>query len=524
MLNRIKQIFFPDREGYARTYTEELHFQCSRILPIAALICIFAWLGYISVDSRLHPDKPFIIVLRYGLTVVSSVLFVLSALPFSKKISMYLLALLGFYLEGATGLLTGMVGADAVYMGGYIFVLIIMIVAPLRTYLIWGMITVSLGLFFLAGFSEGMEFVTLRDKYKLNDFMTAVVFVLIFSYVLNRVRHSSWQKARQLDEQKLKLQDEREKVNSIVSEARKVSEHVMKASNILKNTSKDVNATISLQTELFTKSREISENLKGSFKRVEDETGRQLEINLQGKELIAAIQNMLKKSEENGAKARKDAEKITSVTDECLKQLEEAAAMIDNLETESSQIGEISDTINEIADQTNLLSLNASIESARAGEHGKGFAVVAQEISKLAERSIVSANEIGLIIKKSVDGINNAFVQIKGTSGSLEDIVSMLENNRNFLQEFESLVMSQDKDVQELVRHLEGSLQYTQSIDELAANTKEGITESYGVIEKIEIFYSELSTMSDNLSNLSQELTDNITQLQSTLGRTQEAE
>jgi len=73
---------------------------------------------------------------------------------------------------------------------------------------------------------------------------------------------------------------------------------------------------------------------------------------------------------------------------------------IENLEKESSAIIGIIGTINEIAAQTNLLSLNASIEAARAGQAGRGFTVVAEEIRKLSEQSLKASNEIGKIISK----------------------------------------------------------------------------------------------------------------------------
>jgi methyl-accepting chemotaxis protein len=101
-------------------------------------------------------------------------------------------------------------------------------------------------------------------------------------------------------------------------------------------------------------------------------------------------------SAENGSVV---VEQTIKVMNQIAEKVQESAKTVESLGARSDQIGEIIGTIEDIADQTNLLALNAAIEAARAGEQGRGFAVVADEVRALAERTTRATREIGEMIK-----------------------------------------------------------------------------------------------------------------------------
>ncbi len=123
---------------------------------------------------------------------------------------------------------------------------------------------------------------------------------------------------------------------------------------------------------------------------------------------------------------------------------------MEELGKSSDQIGRIIAVIDDIADQTNLLALNAAIEAARAGEQGRGFAVVADEVRKLAERTTTATKEIAQMIKSIQDEIKSALKAMEEGTAHVEDGVQSTVQAGDSLRE----IIHTAERVGEMVAHI----------------------------------------------------------------------
>jgi len=184
------------------------------------------------------------------------------------------------------------------------------------------------------------------------------------------------------------------------------------------------------------------------------------------------------------------------------KSVEESAGTIEELGKSSNQIGEIITVINDIADQTNLLALNAAIEAARAGEHGKGFAVVADEVRKLAERTTKATKEIKTKIELiqertagAVEAMNSGRKDVEEGVGlateageSLQSIVESVKNVSDMIQQIAAATEEQSAAAGEVSANME-------NISTTATETSVSIMETTNAAGDLSKIASELQAL-----------------------------
>lgn len=132
----------------------------------------------------------------------------------------------------------------------------------------------------------------------------------------------------------------------------------------------------------------------------------------------------------------------TAVISEMNKDMADSSGVIDKLATQVASIGQVLDVIRAVAEQTNLLALNAAIEAARAGEAGRGFAVVADEVRSLAHRTQISTREIEAMIRDVQSSANAAVSSIRNTGTKASEAQSVVQGAAEVLDRIATRILA----------------------------------------------------------------------------------
>lgn len=208
-----------------------------------------------------------------------------------------------------------------------------------------------------------------------------------------------------------------EKVRLLISEAKNLSNENSSISNELSSTSLHVGKSVETSMQIIEDTTNKATNLKEEM--VIGITQAQ-----KGKEELLKANDYLKEANSTILALTHD------IKQSALTEIE-LAQKIQQLSLDASQVKDILIVIGDIADQTNLLALNAAIEAARAGEHGRGFAVVADEVRKLAERTQKSLQEINATINVIVQAIVDSSEQMSANSKKVESLATTASSAEN---------------------------------------------------------------------------------------------
>lgn len=175
-------------------------------------------------------------------------------------------------------------------------------------------------------------------------------------------------------------------------------------------------------------------------------------------EVSSALQqssSAITESAGNAEAASRYARESTITVNNGMERMKTMMEIVSEIQENSKKVGGITEIISEIADQTNLLSLNAAIEAARAGDHGRGFAVVADEVKKLAEKVTISANDITKLVLSAVKGADLAAQTARQITDQMKGMAEAAHQSQDMLQQIATAVEEQDVTLSEINRNVQ---------------------------------------------------------------------
>ncbi|MFA6192846.1 MAG: methyl-accepting chemotaxis protein [Sulfurimonas sp.] len=278
--------------------------------------------------------------------------------------------------------------------------------------------------------------------------------------------------------------------------------------DVIDDAKKSSNENASISHELSTTSLRVGSNAEASVLIINEAT---LKTILITDEIIKAVKDaQCNKKEMIEANlmlsdARDDIVSLTSRVQNGAEAESELAINIENLTKDMDQVKSVLGIISDIADQTNLLALNAAIEAARAGEHGRGFAVVADEVRKLAERTQKTLVEINTAINVIVQSSNTAHEQMSFNSTQMNELVVISNGVENKINATSNIVDSATKASDKTVSDFE---KIAASINSISKQIGEINTISTNNAKSVE----EIASASNHLDNMTESLVNKLEQ------------
>jgi len=303
------------------------------------------------------------------------------------------------------------------------------------------------------------------------------------------------------------------RLKDMVATIQKSSEQVASSSEQITSSAQKLAEGAQSQASTLEETSASVEELTASVDQVAEHAQSQAQAVEQGTSSMAQVHKSIENVSKNLAEIAGLAGRSVDNALQGAKAVSEVVDGINLIAEGSEKIGGIISVISDIADQTNLLALNAAIEAARAGEHGRGFAVVADEVSKLADRSSTSTKEIENLIRKSTKNVTKGVETAKGSQAAMEQIRAASQMVQVMIADLSDSMAQQVGAVKELTKALESVSEMSQSISAAAEEQTTNARQVSHAVENVnEVTQTaasaaeEMSAATAELAGLAQEL------------------
>jgi len=276
--------------------------------------------------------------------------------------------------------------------------------------------------------------------------------------------------------------------SSLISQVRQSADQVASAAAMQASTAEKVSAISGNQTQQAAIAASSIDNLNSAVKEIAQKTD----------DVVTSANDASAMAAEGQQVVNKAVQGIQQVA----VTVKESAQLMAALGKRSDQIGQIVNVIKDIAEQTNLLALNAAIEAARAGEQGRGFAVVADEVRKLAERTASATSEISTMISAIQSETGNAVTTMEKGSSQVSDGVALANQAGQSLQNINSSVKRVVEMIEQISESTRSQSETTNEITKRVEHIAEMAQENTSSVDETTHASHDLQKLSGHLQQV----------------------